>query len=49
MSHTLSLDYPEGLPDALHRTRAEFEREARLALAAKRSRRASSARGKRPG
>jgi predicted HTH domain antitoxin len=35
MSHTLSLDYPESLPDALHMTRAEFEREAHLAMAAK--------------
>lgn len=35
MSHTLSLDYPESLPDALHMTPAEFEREARLAMAAK--------------
>jgi predicted HTH domain antitoxin len=35
MSHTLSLDYPESLPDALHMTRAEFEQEARLAMAAK--------------
>lgn len=35
MSNTLSIEYPETLPDALHMTRAEFEREARLALAAK--------------
>lgn len=35
MSNTLSIDYPETFPDALHMSRAEFEREARLAMAAK--------------
>ncbi len=35
MSHTLSLEYLENLPDALHMSRAEFEQEARLAMAAK--------------
>lgn len=35
MSNTLSVDYPETFPDALHMSRAEFGREARLALAAK--------------
>ena len=35
MSHTLSLEYPESLSDALHMTRAEFEQTARLAMAAK--------------
>jgi predicted HTH domain antitoxin len=35
VSHTLSLEYPENLPDALHMTRAEFEQAARLAMAAK--------------
>ncbi|WP_295880997.1 UPF0175 family protein [uncultured Thiohalocapsa sp.] len=35
MSNTISLEYPENLPDALHMTRAEREREARLAMAAK--------------
>lgn len=35
MSHTLSLEYPEALPDALHMSRADFEHEARLAMAAK--------------
>ena len=35
MSNTLSVDYPETFPDALHMSRAEFEREARLAMAAK--------------
>jgi predicted HTH domain antitoxin len=35
MSNTLSIDYPETLPDALHMSRAEFENEARLAMAVK--------------
>jgi predicted HTH domain antitoxin len=35
MNNTLSVDYPETFPDALHMSRAEFEREARLAMAAK--------------
>jgi predicted HTH domain antitoxin len=35
MSNTLSVDYPETFPDALHMSRAEFEREARLAMASK--------------
>jgi len=35
MSNTLSVDYPETLPDALHMSRAESEREARVAMAAK--------------
>jgi predicted HTH domain antitoxin len=35
MSNTLSVDYPETFPDSLHMSRAEFEREARLAMAAK--------------
>ena len=35
MSNTLTVDYPETFPDALHMSRAEFEREARLAMAAK--------------
>lgn len=35
MSNTLSLEYAETLPAALHMSRAEFEREARLAMAAK--------------
>jgi predicted HTH domain antitoxin len=35
MNGTLSVDYPETLPDAPHMSRAEFEREARLAMAAK--------------
>ncbi|RRJ96160.1 UPF0175 family protein [Opitutaceae bacterium TAV4] len=32
---TLTVDYPPHLPDAMHLNREEFEREARLALAAK--------------
>jgi predicted HTH domain antitoxin len=35
MSNTLSIDYPETFPDALHMSRAKFEREACLAMAAK--------------
>ncbi len=34
MSHTLSVDYPETIPDTLHMSRAKVEREARLAMAA---------------
>jgi predicted HTH domain antitoxin len=32
---TLVVDYPKHLPDAMHLSPAEFEREAKLALAAK--------------
>ncbi|MBI4026211.1 MAG: UPF0175 family protein [Verrucomicrobia bacterium] len=32
---TLQIEYPASLPDALHQTRAEFEQQARLALAVK--------------
>jgi predicted HTH domain antitoxin len=32
---TLTVDYPPHLPDAMQLSREEFEREARLALAAK--------------
>lgn len=35
MSHTLTVEYPDRLPDDLNMSRAEFERDARLALAAK--------------
>jgi len=35
MSLTLTVEYPEMLPDSLNMSRAEFERDARLALAAK--------------
>ena len=32
---TLSIPYPDNLPDALQETRGQFEQEARLAMAAK--------------
>jgi predicted HTH domain antitoxin len=35
MSETLTIEYPSRLPDDLNLSRREFEREARLALAAK--------------
>lgn len=35
MTQTLAIDYPDNLPDSLHMTRTEFEREARLAMAVK--------------
>jgi predicted HTH domain antitoxin len=35
MSKTLTLEYPDTLPDLLHMSAAEFEREARLAMAVK--------------
>ena len=35
MSQTMTIDYPERLPDELNLTRQQFESEARLALAAK--------------
>ena len=35
MALTLSIDYPETLPDALNTSRDQFEREARMAMAAK--------------
>ena len=31
----LKVDYPDSLPDALHQTPAEFEREAKMAMAVK--------------
>ncbi len=31
----LIVDYPDSLPDALHQSRAQFEQEARMALAVK--------------
>ena len=34
-SKTLTLEYPDTLPDLLHMSVAEFEREARLAMAVK--------------
>lgn len=30
-----TIEYPEALPDVLHESREEFEKEARMALAAK--------------
>jgi len=35
MSQSLTIEYPERLPDDLNLTRQQFEGEARLALAAK--------------
>ena len=33
MNRSIHIEYPSTLPDALHQTPAEFEREARLAMA----------------
>jgi len=35
MSHRITIDYPETLPDALHESAAQFEQEARMAMAVK--------------
>lgn len=35
MNHSMTIDYPDTLPDALHMSRTEFEREALLAMAVK--------------
>lgn len=35
MANTLTISYPESLPNALRMTKNEFEREARLLLAAR--------------
>ncbi len=35
MSYSMTVDYPDTLPDALHMSRGEFERKARLAMAVK--------------
>ncbi|TVR59326.1 MAG: UPF0175 family protein [Candidatus Competibacteraceae bacterium] len=35
MNHSMTVEYPENLPDALQMSRGEFEREARLAMAVK--------------
>ena len=35
MSQTLTVEYPDALPDSLRMSRGEFEREARLAMAVK--------------
>jgi hypothetical protein len=33
MNRSIHIEYPSTLPDALHQTPAEFERQARLAIA----------------
>jgi predicted HTH domain antitoxin len=35
MSRSITVEYPDTLPDALHMSHHEFEREARLAMAVK--------------
>lgn len=35
MSRTLTIEYPDRLPDALNMSRVEFENDARMAMAAK--------------
>ncbi len=35
MNHQLRIQYPEKLPDALQLTQKEFERDAKMAMAAK--------------
>ena len=35
MNNSLIVEYPDSLPDVLHMSRGEFEREARLAMGAK--------------
>jgi predicted HTH domain antitoxin len=35
MSKTLTLEYPDTLPDSLHMSPSEFEREARLSMGVK--------------
>lgn len=35
MNNLMTVEYPETLPDTLHMSRGEFEREARLAMAVK--------------
>lgn len=35
MSPAMTVEYPDTLPDALHMSHREFEREARLAMAVK--------------
>lgn len=35
MSKTLTVEYPDTLPDSLHMTQSEFEREAKLSMAVK--------------
>ena len=35
MPNSMTIEYPDTLPDRLHQTREEFEREARMAMAVK--------------
>jgi predicted HTH domain antitoxin len=35
MSKTLTVEYPDMLPDSLHMSQSEFEREAKLSMAVK--------------
>lgn len=35
MSPAMTVEYPDTLPDTLHMSHCEFEREARLAMAVK--------------
>jgi hypothetical protein len=35
LRQTLTVEYPDRLPDALNMTRVEFEQDARMAMAAK--------------
>jgi predicted HTH domain antitoxin len=35
MSQTLTVEYPDSLPDSLNMSRREFEQDARMAMAAK--------------
>jgi predicted HTH domain antitoxin len=35
MNNLMTVEYPDSLPDVLHMSRGEFEREARLAMAVK--------------
>ncbi len=35
MLHQIKIDYPETLPDVLQKTQAEFEAEAKMAMAVK--------------
>jgi predicted HTH domain antitoxin len=35
MSQSLTIEYPDSLPDSLHLSRSEFEHEARMAMAVK--------------
>ena len=35
MTNILKIEYPDTLPDATHKTQAEFEQDAKMAMAAK--------------